>query len=308
MPWHAPLLAVAVWAGLSVGLLAADPDAEALQKSVSEAADKFTAAFAKRDAKAIAALFTPQAEYVDSSGIVFHGREAIEKEFAASMELRPAGGVEVEIISIRPIADGVLIEEGVSTFRPKDDGPESTTHYSATHVRQADGSWLLASVRELESGVATPHDRLKELAWLEGRWRQETDGTSVDTEWTWSEDGNFLIGEFTSLQAGGETMKGTHRVGWDGERGQFRSWVFSADGGSADGWWTPGTTGAWSVQLSGVDPLGARMSTKVTYERDGADALVISLGDRVLAGESLPGISNRVVRQPPEPGRKVTNR
>jgi uncharacterized protein (TIGR02246 family) len=289
-------------------LIAAEPDADAIQKSVSEAADRFTEAFAKRDAKAIAALFTAQAEYVDSSGIVFHGRHTIEKEFAASMELRPAGDVDIEIISIRPIADGVMIEEGVSTFRPKEDGPESTTHYSATHVKQADGSWLLASVRELESGVATPHDRLKELAWLEGLWRQETDGTLVDTEWKWSEDGNFLISEFTSLQAGGESMRGTHRVGWDGERGQFRSWVFSADGGSADGWWTPGATGAWSVQLSGVDPLGARMTVKVTYERDGADALVISLGDRVLGGETLPEISNRVVRQPPEPGRKVTNR
>src|SRR5262245_34434078 len=208
MSWHAPLLTVAVWAGLTVVSIAADVDPVALQKSVTESADRFSAAFAKRDAKALAAMFTPQAEYIDSDGVVFHGREAIEAEFAANMAVRPAGELDIEIISIRPIADGVVVEDGVSTFRPKDEGIGSQTRYTATHVKQSDGKWLMASVRELESPEVTPHDRLKALEWLQGRWRQESDGSVVDTEWKWSEDGNFLLSEFASTQANGETMKG----------------------------------------------------------------------------------------------------
>lgn len=39
----------------------------------------------------------------------------------------------------------------------------------------------------------TPQDRLTELAWLEGGWREEVGETVATTEWKWSEDGNFLI-------------------------------------------------------------------------------------------------------------------
>ncbi|QDT52737.1 SnoaL-like domain protein [Caulifigura coniformis] len=290
-----------------VTAFAKEPDTDAIAKVVSDSVAAYQKAFASNDAKAIGALFTPEAEYVDEDGVVFHGREAIEAEFAAQMAGRPKGETSIEITSIRPIAATAIIEEGVSTFTPENDGAISHSRYVATHLRQPDGAWLIASIRELDAPPPVPHERLKALAWLLGRWRQESGGSLVDTEWKWTDNGNYLISEFSVKEADGESMNGTHRIGWDAERGQFRSWIFGADGGSADGWWTP-TDDSWSVQLNGVDTTGGRMSAVVRYERDGNDALVISQEQRTAGGAPLPSFSNRVVRQPPSPATRITTR
>lgn len=280
---------------------AADYDVASLQAVVDKAVEKYRTAFQARDATGLAALFTPEAELVDITGTVFHGRDAIAAEYAAAFETQPPGEIEIEILSIRPIADGLLVEEGVSTFRDAAGQFVARTHYTATHVRQSDGSWLLASVRELEAPASTPHEQLLALSWLEGAWREEIDGGSVSTTWKWSPDGNFLISEFSLHNAQGEAITGSHRIGWDGERRQYRSWIFDANGGAADGWWTAGDDGSWSVQFSGVDGDGARLSCLLTYFHDGADGLVLTQEQRSLGGVALPSTTHRVVRQPPAP-------
>lgn len=209
---------------LNPDVRAAEPDAAALQKIVSEAAERFAKAFAARDAKELAALFTTEAEYIDGDETVFHGRAAIEAEYAAAFAEDPAGTIDIELLSIRPVAAGVIVEEGLSTFQPKEEGPSVLTRYTATHVKQADGTWLLASVRELGSPTVTPHDRLQALAWLIGRWREDVGGNVINTEWKWSEEGNFLVSEFSVKRLGEDVWKGIHRVGWDAERKQYRSW------------------------------------------------------------------------------------
>lgn len=297
--WGIALLAVGLLSGSTV--YAADKQAEALQKTVVEAGEKFAKAFAQQDAKAIAALFTEEAEYVDEAGTVFHGRGAIEDEFTADFAAAPAGSIALELLSIRPIAEGVVVEEGVTTFTPKEDGQTRHTRYTATHVRQKNGSWLLASVRELEAGAMTPHERLKALGWLIGTWHEEVDGTTISTKWDWSEDGNFLLSEFTIRRTGETVAQGTHRVGWDAERQQFRSWVFRATGAAGEGWWRVNEDGSWTVNLTVIDVSGVRSSSLVTYERDGRDTLVVTQAQIVHGGESLPGSSHRVVRQPPQP-------
>src|SRR6218665_1214865 len=176
-----PLRWIALVGSLALGACwasAAEPDQEAIQKAVSQAVDRYQKAFQARDAKAIAALFTPAAEYVDSQGTVFHGRDAIEGEYTANFEVDPPGSVAIEVVSLRPVSDGVVIEEGVSTFRPEKKGDASSQlRYAAMHVRQQDGSWLMASIRELEGPVVSPHGRLQALGWLEGHWREELEGT-----------------------------------------------------------------------------------------------------------------------------------
>ncbi len=280
---------------------AAEPDAAALQTLVVEAADQFEKAFAARDPDAISKLFTEEAEYVDDTGLVLHGRDAIAAEYAAHFEISPPGKISVEILSIRPISKGLVVEDGISTFEPADDGPSSQTRYSATHTRLDDGTWRIASLREVESAVMTPHERLKALAWLVGHWREENGSTIVDTEWTWSKDGNFLLSEFSAREGDEVLLGGSHRVGWDAERKQFRSWIFDATGGALDGWWTEGEDGIWRVRLSGIDSEGVRISTTASYLAEGKDVIVISQDDRSEGAFQLPQSSHRVVRQPPKP-------
>src|SRR5262249_55025880 len=86
------------------------PDANA------QAASKVLAALGKaynaRDAKAIGALFTPGAEFIDGEDNAFEGRDAIVKEFAALFENRPKekdkDSVELTAEDVREISPGVL--------------------------------------------------------------------------------------------------------------------------------------------------------------------------------------------------------
>ncbi len=287
---------------------AADSDIQQWQSVVAKAAEEYTQAFAARDVKRLGALFTPEAEYIDGAGTVFHGRAAIEAEYTASFEIEPPGTLDIELVSIRPIANGVLVEDGVSTFKPKEGEATSRVHYSATHVKQADGSWLLASVRETSAPIMSAHDRLTVFTWLVGKWHEDVGGSSVTTEWKWSEDGNFLISEFVIRTPLEQEWKGTHRIGWDAERKQFRSWVFESNGGAMEGWWQKSNEGAWSVSLNGIDDEGTRLSARLTYTGDGKDALIVTQEQRVRSGENLPDTMHRVVRQPPAPGNTAVNR
>lgn len=298
---HCAQVAVLCLCLAGTAALAADQPSEDLQKIALQTVARYEAAFAKRDAAALAALFTSAAEYVDVEGTVFHGRAAIEEEYASSFAENSPGVLAIEVLSLRPVAAGVLVEEGVSTFTPKQGKVSGRMRYTATHVRQAEGAWLLASVRELEKISPTPHEQLQALSWLLGRWREESAGTVVSTEWKWSPDGNFLLAEYSARIENRPAFSGTQRVGWDGDRKQLRMWVFDSQGGFSQGWWTPRDKGAWSVQLSGVTATGERNSSLLTYTPAGPDVIRVSLEQRMRGGESIPDFSQRVVRQPPEP-------
>jgi uncharacterized protein (TIGR02246 family) len=283
-------------------LFAAEPVEVNLQKTVANSVKQYVDAFSKRDAKALAALFTAEAEYIDAGGTIFHGRKTIEAELKSSFEQDPEGTLSIEVTSIRPIGAGLLVEEGVSTFTPKDKGVAATrTRYTATHAVQADASWLIASIRELETSELSAHEQLKALGWLEGRWREEIGTDVVTSVWKWADGGNFLISEFSISSSGQPAMKGVHRIGWDAERQQFRSWIFDASGGHSEGWWAPGQDGSWSVQLSGISASGVRRSSLMTYLKDGDNAIQVKQERVIRGGVSLPDSLHRVVREAPEP-------
>lgn len=298
-PFALVLAMLSVWPSLTWG---AEPDVAALQTTITQSSDRFLKAFAAQDAKALSLLFTPEAEYIDATGAIFHGRPAIAAEYAARIAVSPPGQLNLEITSIRPVATGLVVEEGVSTFTIQEKGPAVQTRYTAMHVRQPDGSWLMASVRELEAGLMSAHDRLRSLEWLIGDWREEVAGNVVTTDWKWDRTGNFLVSEFSTHEAQEVTLQGTHRIGWDAGRRQFRSWIFDSTGGAAEGWWRVDADGSWSVQLSGVDAEGGRLTSTITYAREDAETIEVTRTNRILNGVSLPDLAHRIVRQPPTPG------
>lgn len=287
-----------VWSlcGSAAGIAADD-----LQAMIEKSAAKFSEAFSKQDAAAIAGLFTPEAEYVDADGEIFHGRRAIAAEYAARFAAVRPGKLVIELLSLRPIAEGVVAEDGLARFLPEAGGATSFSRYAATHVRQADGTWLMASVRELEPARMTAHDQLLSLSWLVGRWREEVDGLVIATEWKWTPDENFLMSEFSVQRGRDIVMRGTHRVGWDAEQQQFRSWIFDVAGGFGEGSWRRNEDGSWSVQLTRIDADGTRQSSRLTFAAHGRDGLQLTQDQIVQGGASGVGSSHLMVRQPPAP-------
>lgn len=294
-------MVASLWCVCIAALSAEEISPKDSRSVVELSATRYAEAFAKQDAKAIAALFTPEAEFVSGDGTIFHGRTVIEAEFASNFAENSKGNVEIELLSIRQIAECALVEEGVSTFTTDESKTSTATRYTATHVKQPDGTWLIASVRELEARPLTPHDRLEALAWLVGSWHEDVDGETISTTWKWDAGGNFLISDFELGSAGKVTTTGTHRVGWDAERKQLRSWVFDSNGSSGEGWWHVNDDGTWCMHLTQIDSEGVRTVSQLTYGAEGAETIVVSTDQTVHDGVCQPGVVHRIVRQPPAP-------
>jgi uncharacterized protein (TIGR02246 family) len=285
----------------------ADPQADKNAETVRQALASLARAYNARDPKAIAELFTPKGEFIDADDNVFDSHEAIAGEFAALFEVNPGkNSVEIAAEEIREISPGVLSVDCVATFsdaeeKDEDDKETADVDFSALLVKQSDGGWLFASIRsEGEGDLRTPHARLKQLAWLIGEWLDESDESTMHTTTRWSEDGNFLLTDFTIRVAGRKVMSGTQRIGWDGSLDKFKSWVFDSEGGHAEGIWTE-IEDSWVVKVTGVRPDGDACSATHTYEQAAPDMFLFSVTDRIIGDEAAPDFTARVVRKPPEP-------
>src|SRR5262245_33125348 len=86
-------------------------DSQTAEKDIRQTAEEFTAAFNHGDARAVAALWTPDGEYVDEGGNVTKGREAIAKAYAAFFKEHPKAQMGVSIHSIRFLSPDAAIED-----------------------------------------------------------------------------------------------------------------------------------------------------------------------------------------------------
>src|SRR5579859_6764737 len=92
------------------------------EEAIRTAASTYVKAYSKGDAKAVAAHFTTDAEYVDEDGHVIQGRDAIEKSLADSFADAPGDQLEATIESIRFIGPGVAVEDGTARVTPAGGG------------------------------------------------------------------------------------------------------------------------------------------------------------------------------------------
>src|SRR5262245_2535820 len=149
-------------------------------------------AYNKQDAKALAALWSPEAVYVDpDTGKEAVGHEQIEKEFADTFADLKDAKLEIDATSIKFLSPNVAIESGTARIiRPKEEPDEST--YSALFVKR-EGKWLLDRVteEEISAPIAPPqtgYEHLKELEWMIGSWvdNDDEDNATIQTDCDWT--------------------------------------------------------------------------------------------------------------------------
>lgn len=283
-------------AGDKAPAASAGPD----QQPILQSAAAFTQAFNSGDAKAIAAQFLADGEYVDVDGTVIAGRTEIEAEFAAIIENNPGAKIETEVESVRFLAPGVAIEDGSTrVWRPGDDLP-TVGRYSVTHVRH-DGNWQIARVQELEEPPRSNYQQLKELEWMVGDWVDESEDSVVTTSCRWSKNKNFLLRNFKVRIAGQDTIEGSTRIGWDPLTKQIKSWVFDTEGGYAEGLWTRDGD-RWIVKSTGVLRDGSAASATHVFTYLDSKTCTWESVDRIVGGEVAPNIEQvTIVRRPPQP-------
>ena len=138
--WIAGALALAVSLSARPALAADSDDNAADAAAMKKNAEAFTAAFDKGDAKAVAAFWTPDGDYVDETGRHMKGREEIEKAFTEFFSENKGLKVQIHTESLRFVTPDVAVEDGVTSVTEPDGGPPSRARYTVVHVKK-DGKW-----------------------------------------------------------------------------------------------------------------------------------------------------------------------
>jgi uncharacterized protein (TIGR02246 family) len=271
------------------------------EAAIRQGAVRFVEAYNAHDAQGISELFAQKAEFTDEAGNLIKGRDAIQKDFAKMFEQFPKSSIKIDIDTIRVLTPNIAVEEGIVRGTPVPEEPENVSSYVAVHVK-IEGRWLIASVKDfdVDDEPLTANDHLQELAFLRGEWLEESAETVVNTVCDWHDNGNFLMQEYRVQIEGKVAMSGTMRIGWDGVRKQFRSWVFDSQGGFAQGMWLRNDD-EWIVKTEGATAAGEAASATQIYRMIDADTIGWRSIDRVIDGERQEDIPEIVVKRRPPP-------
>ena len=264
--------------------------------------ESFATAYAKGDAKAVAAHFTADAEYVDEVGTLFHGRQAIEQTLTEYFAEHPHCTLEMNIDTMRFISPGVAVEDGSTTITHAEDESESVdSRYTTVHVK-VDGQWLAASVRDHAPKSRRQHRaQLQQLDWLNGDWIDEGDESIVSFSCQPSDNGNFLIRQFNIQIAGRDAMSGTQRIGWDPLTGKLRSWMFDSEGAYGEGLWHRDGDN-WVLKTTGTTADGESASSTSIYTVVNDHTMTWQSIDHEIAGVQQPDSEVvTIVRRSPSP-------
>ncbi len=276
------------------------------EKAIRALDDRFVREYNRGDSKALASLFTDDAEAIEAEGDRYQGREPIERRFAQTFAASPGVKIAIEVGSVRFLSPDVAKEEGATVITPAREGRQ-VRPYTVLFVRR-DGRWLISSVREEADPLISPHERLRDLEWMNGDWVDEAPDSEVRVHCRWSEDGNFLVRSFTVKHQGKPVMTVTQRIGWDPLARRIRSWEFDSEGGFGEGTWSRDGD-RWVVKHAGVRPEGVAASATHIMVKERPDLVRWSLTDRVLGHESIRGANAYVlVRVPPPPRTPATRR
>ncbi|HKI21680.1 MAG TPA: SgcJ/EcaC family oxidoreductase [Isosphaeraceae bacterium] len=274
------------------------PDTQAIGDLVG----RFIKAYNARDAKALGELFTPTAEIEDEDGEVTRGLDAIVARFTRIFGDGQSGTLSVTPDSLRFLGTDLAIEEGTASISTHAGEPPQSNRYSVIYVRQ-DGRWFHARIRDEQPDEVTPHEQLRQLEWMLGEWVNESDDGIVKTNCKWSDEGNFLLREFDVKVEGRIALRGTQRIGWDGQRKQFRMWVFDDRGGFAEGLVSRDGE-RWVTTASGVRSDGQSVSVTTALTPLGKDRILWETLERTVGGEVVPGTDQfYLVRRAPVPGK-----
>jgi len=260
-------------------------EAAALKKN----AEAFITAFDKGDAKAVAAFWTADGDYVDETGRHMKGREEIEKTFTEFFSENKGLKAQIHTESLRFVTPDVAVEDGVTSVTEPDGGPPSRASYTVVHVKK-DGQWMLSSVHDAPYAPPSNYEHLKELEWAIGDWTNESDkGETAQISFEWAENQNFIHGTFAVTFKNIKVNGGTQTIGWDPIKKQLRSWTFDEDGAFGEATWKRDDN-RWVIKTELVLPDGKKFASTNIVTHVDADAITWQSKDRTVEEKPVPDI------------------
>jgi uncharacterized protein (TIGR02246 family) len=253
--------------------------------AVRKTADAFARAFASGNAKAVAAFWTSNGEYVGADGETLRGRDAIEKSYVEFFKRYPKATVKVDIDKVRMMGLHAALEEGMLRVTLDEGKEPSVSRYSVLHVRDDDG-WKMASVREW---VPDPAEliSLKDVEWLLGEWTAKSKDNEATASYAWDEDRAFIRGRYQVKRDGKVVSAGTQIIGKN-PAGGLKSWQFDSNGATGEWLWTRDEK-QWVIETAGILPDGNEVTAVNLLIPTGKDAFTWQTLERTVAGSELPG-------------------
>lgn len=286
-----PVLVLAVTAGLTsftTLLKAADSDTQQTT-AITESAKAFVEAFHKGDAKAVAAFWMPDGDYVTEDGQIFKGRKAIEDMYTELFAENKGLKLRIDIASIRFPTPDVAIEDGTSAVMAGDGSAPSRSRYNNVLIKK-DGKWLLSSVREAAYTDPSNHQFLGVLDWMIGDWADENkDGIAPigHVAFAWAPTENFIIATRTAEFKDAVLDNGMQMIGWDPVAKQIRSWSFESDGGYGESTWSKEGS-KWVVKTKATAADGTAITATNVITPVDANTVRWLSKDRTAGGKPLP--------------------
>jgi uncharacterized protein (TIGR02246 family) len=253
------------------------------EAAIRKATADFIKVVEKGDAKAVAASWTEDGEYIGDDGTTIRGRADIEAAYAKEFAKKKNVKVEITIESIRFPSKDTAIEEGYAKRYRDGSNHPTASRYSVLHVREG-GTWLMAVLREWpDEGTA-----LRDLDWLIGSWEAKSDEAEVRTTYSWDDKKNSIRCQI-SIKGKGRTVNATQVILKDPRTGHLRSWIFDDEGGFGDGAWTHDGK-RWVIQASGVQADGGELTATNILAQVDKDTFTWQSTERTLDDEELPNI------------------
>ena len=235
-----------------------------------ETHQEFIAAFNRGDAKAVAAFWTVDADYVDEVGHHVKGRAALEKLYQKLFAEQKGSKLSVTVTSAHMVGSDVALEDGITEVTPADGGPPSVARFAAVLVKK-DGEWYFESVRDSVAYPPSNAEHFEDLAWLIGNWKGEDEkGQSSRSTFEWAENGNFIASSFASTLNGETVFGGTQRIVWDAIDKKIRSFSFYSGGGFGEAVWT-NDAGKWTIKTTAKTADGKKVSVTNVVTKVDAD-------------------------------------
>lgn len=263
-----------------------EPGQEAEERAIRATADEFVRAFNAADARGIGALWASDAEYTDESGRAFHGRAAIEKEYADLFQENRGATMAVTIESLRFLGPDIAIEKGVAKVKRAAENSGTASRYTVVHARR-DGQWIMVVGHDTPYVEVPNGDYLKPLEWLIGEWVPEAKDPPLRIKFEWIAQKSFIKSSFLRTKDGEKALTGGQIVGWNPKLGRIVSWHFDPQGGFGNDVWTP--DGAkWVIDATGMFRDGSECSSVNIVTPLDADSFIWQSTNRRLEGVILP--------------------
>jgi uncharacterized protein (TIGR02246 family) len=297
---YAALAAVVALVGCGVMLNSAmseDPKGHAEDsQAIKQAAAAYSAAFDKGDIDRLLSYWSPDAEYIDESGKMTQGREAIAALLRKNQENLKGYKMKLQGSGFRFVTPDVALVDGKATL-VSPEGKEDVTPFAAVWVKSG-GKWLVRSLRDLGDDDAkepeTPTEHLKPLEQLLGDWVSTDKGADIRVHCRWTLDKSFVRLEY-KIKKGDQVSTTEQQFGWDPVNRQIRSWYFDSAGGFGEATCTQDGE-RWVSETSGVLPDGRiGTATQVVHFID-EKSFVFQSRNRAIDGRPLADIEGHFVR------------